>query len=137
MKKMVSLAVSIVLLASLFLTGYGCARKEVRVKANREVVNLVKTWNPDIVFFTSRKIPLKTIEGLRQTEIACWGPELAEQIKAFYDAAGTQRSYGNAVQVITPTNLDFRAANAPRLYITWKGHESRIKEVAVRVVFTE
>ena len=138
MMKRVLPAILIVLLAALlFMIDYGCAKKEIRVKANKEVVDLIKTWNPDIFFFTSRKNPLQTIQGLRQTEIACWGLELAQQTKAFYDAADIQRSYGNAVQLISPKDLNFGAEHAPRLYITWKGNATRIDKQAVRVVFTE
>ena len=136
MKKIVSPAVAIVLLASLlFLADYGCARKGVRVKANKEVVNLVKTWDKNITFYTSKKDPLTTIEGLRQNEIACWDWRFADKIQAFYVAAGTNRTYGNAVQLIPPSGVAF-ANNFPRLYLTSTSEEPKLKD-AVRVVFTE
>ncbi|HXX81212.1 MAG TPA: hypothetical protein VEI46_06655 [Thermodesulfovibrionales bacterium] len=136
MKKIELAAIMPIVLASLlFLTFGGCAKKEVRVKANKEVVNLVKTWDKNLSFYTSKKNPLTTIENLRQNEIACWDWQFADKIQAFYNAAGTNRTYGNAVQIIPPHNVAF-ANNSPRLYLTATGNEPKLKD-AVRVVFTE
>ena len=135
--KRTSLAVLIILSFALLLFWAGCSRiTGARVKANKQVVALVKTWGKGIAFYTSKENPLKTIEGLKQNEIACWGPELAHDIQAFYDAAGTQRAYGNAVQVIPSTNPIFAVEHSPRLYLTWTTNERRLKG-AVRVTFYE
>ena len=135
MKKLVSAATTILLFASL-LCLVNCARSStVTVKANKKVVALVKTWDPKLAFYTSKKNPLRTIVNLRQNEIACFGPELSPQIQAFYDAAGTNKTYGNAVQIIGPTGLSF-AENSLRLYLTGIGNEPKLKDAA-RVIFSE
>lgn len=108
----------------------------VTVKANKQVVELVKTWNPDISFYTSKKNPLKSIEGLRQEEIGCWGKELGYHIQAFYNAAGIEKTHGEGVQVIGPDNPIFIMEHGPRLYLTSSQYAPRLKE-AVKVEFTE
>lgn len=108
----------------------------VKVKANKQVVDLVKTWNPDISFYTSKKNPLKSIEGLRQEEIGCFGPELGFHIKAFYDAAGIEKTHGEGVQVIGPDNPIFVMERGPRLYLTSAKYAPKLKE-AVKVEFYE
>ena len=134
MKRTLSAAIALLLFASLPCL-VACGRPQAKVKANDRVVTLVKTWDKNVSFYTSKKNPLKTIEGLRQNEIACWDWTLSDKIKAFYDAADTSRTYGNAVQVIAPHNVSF-AANFPRLYLTWTSNEPKLKD-AERVVFTE
>ena len=136
MKKIASAGIAILLFASLLFPA-GCSISSTpKVKANKKVLELIKTWDPKIAFYTSKKNPLKTIENLRQDEIACFGPELADKIKAFYDAAGTERTYGNAVQMIAPADLSFSAKDSPRLYITWIGNGPKLKD-AVKVTFSE
>ncbi len=131
-----TLTVSFILLVTLLLTA-SCARnKVVTVKANRQVVDLVKTWDPKLSFYTSKKNPLKTLEGLRQKEIACFGPELAGNIQAFYNAAGIRKEYGDAVQVVGPGNPIFLIENGPRLYLTNSNYEPKLKE-AVKVRFSD
>ncbi len=122
-------------LCSSFLTGCSLNPNVITVKSNKKVVALVKTWEPKVSFYTSRQNPLKTIEGLKQEEIAWWGPELAMQIKSFYDAAGISKRYGNAVQLITPPNLKL-AKGSPRLFLTWANNAPRLKD-AVMVRFSE
>ena len=108
----------------------------VTVKANKQVVELVKTWGPEISFYTSKKNPLKSIEGLRQEEIGCYGPELGSHIRSFYDAAGIIKTHGEGVQVIGPDNPIFMVERGPRLYLTSAKNASRLKE-AVKVKFSE
>ena len=134
MKKLFPLKAAILLLAfSLCLIN--CSGKQTdAVKANKKVVELVKTWDPKIAFYTSKKDPLKSIEGLRQAEIACFGPELSGNIQAFYDAAQIHREYGNAVQVIGPSKLLFTEKDAPRLYLVHSNYEPKLKDF-VRVKF--
>ena len=136
--KRTSLAALIILsFFALLFFGVGCGKKTVvAVKANKYVLALSKTVGKDVAFYTSKENPLKTIEGLKQNEIACWGPELADKIQAFYIAAGTQRAYGNAVQAISADDRVFGMANSPRLYLTWTANERRLKG-AVRVKFYE
>ncbi len=127
---------SVVLLFAVSTVLVGCTGNSgSKVKANEKVIKLVTSWGPKVSFYTNKNDPLKTIENLKQDEIACWGPELSDKIQAFYNAAGTNKIYGNAVQVITPGDLAL-AKNTPRLYLTWKSNEPRLKD-AVRVVFSE
>jgi hypothetical protein len=136
MKKVFSIS-TIVLLLGFSLCVVNCSRSStVTVKANKQVVELVKTWDPDINFYTSKKNPLTSIEGLRQEGIACWGRELIPNIQAFYDAAGVQKSYGDAVQVVGPDNPIFVVERGPRLYLISSKYASRLKE-AVKVRFSE
>ena len=134
MKRTLSATIIVLLSASLLCLA-SCGRPKATVKANDKVVALVKTWDKNLSFYTSKKNPLKTIEGLRQNEIACWDWQFADKIQAFYEAAGTNRTYGNAVQVIAPHDVAF-ANNFPRLYLTATGNEPKLKD-AVRVVFSK
>ena len=134
MKKLFPLGAAILLLA-LSLCLINCSGKQTAaVKANKKVVELVKTWDPKYAFYTSKKDPLKSIEGLRQGEIACFGPELAGNIQAFYDAAQIKKEYSNAVQIIGPSNLAFTDKDAPRLYLVHSNYEPKLKD-AVKVKF--
>jgi hypothetical protein len=136
MKKIVSV-MSVILLFTMLTFLASCSRNStVTVKANKNVVELVKKWDPKISFYTSKKNPLKSIEGLKQEEIACWGRELAPNIMAFYDAAGVQKVYGDAVQVIGPDNPIFAMERSPRIYLLSSEYASRLKE-AVKVQFSE
>ena len=108
----------------------------VTVKAYKQVVELAKSWGPEISFYTSKKNPLKSIEGLKQEEIGCFGPELGFHIRAFYDAAGIEKTHGEGVQVIGPDNPIFMMEHGPRLYLTSAKFAPKLKE-AVKVEFTE
>jgi len=135
MKKLFPLG-AVVLLLAFSLCVVNCSGKRTAtVKANKKVVELVKTWDPKVNFYTSKKNPLKSIDGLRQKEIACFGPELAGNIQAFYDAAQIKKEYGDAVQVIGPENPIFIIENGPRLYLTLSNYEPKLKE-AVKVRFS-
>jgi hypothetical protein len=136
MRKMLSAGAMVLLIAFSF-SSMNCSRTPaVTVKANRQVVELVKTWGSDVSFYTSKKDPLKSVEGLRQQEIGCYGKELVPHIQAFYDAAGVEREFGNAVQVIGPDNPIFLMERGPRLYLTSPEYAKRLKE-AVKVRFSE
>ena len=136
MKKILAAGVVILLFAfSLLLVS--CSKgPTVTVKANKQVVELVKTWDPEISFYTSKKNPLKSIESLRQEEIGCWGRELGFHIRAFYDAAGIEKTRGDAVQVIGPDVPMFMMERGPRLYLTSAKFAPKLKE-AVKVTFVE
>jgi hypothetical protein len=136
MKKYLSLGMIILLATSLFLLVNCSGSSTVTVKANKNVVELIKTWDPDISFYTSKKSPLKSIEGLRQEEIGCWGPELIVNIRAFYDAAEIEKTHGEGVQVIGPDNPIFVIKGGPRLYLTSAKNAPRLKET-VKVRFSE
>ena len=127
----------VILLFAFSLLLISCSKgSTVKVKANKQVVELVKSWDPEISFYTSKKNPLKSIEGLRQEEIGCYGPELGFHIKAFYDAAGTEKTHGEGVQVIGPDNPIFMVERGPRLYLTSANYAPKLKE-AVKVKFSE
>ncbi|MGC2062932.1 MAG: hypothetical protein WA610_08130 [Thermodesulfovibrionales bacterium] len=136
MKKILSAGLVIILFGfSLWLVG--CSKgSTVKVKANKQVVELLRTWGPEISFYTSKKNPLKSIEGLRQEEIGCFGPELGVHIQAFYDAARIEKTHGDGVQVIGPDNPIFIMEHGPRLYLTSVKFAPKLKE-AVKVQFTE
>ncbi len=136
MKRLFQLGTAL-LLSALVFSSVNCSGKQTTtVKANSKVVGLVKTWDPKLAFYTSKKDPLKSVEGLRQAEIACFGPELAGNIQAFYDAAGIHREYGNAVQVIGPSEPVFAMKGAPRLYLINTNSEPKLKG-AVKVRFAD
>jgi hypothetical protein len=125
------------LLSVFLLCSLGCSSKPTTpVKANRKVIGLVMALDPKLGYYTSKKDPLKSIEGLRQDQIACFGPELTGNIQAFYAAAGIHRDYANAVQVIGPTEALFQMKGAPRLYLINKNFEPRLQG-AIRVRFTD
>lgn len=127
----------VILLLGLSFWLVGCSKvSTVKVKANKQVVELVKTWGPDVSFYTSKKNPLKSIEGLRQEEIGCFGPELGSHIRAFYDAAAIEKTHGEGVQVIGPDNPIFMMEHGPRLYLTSSKFAPKLKD-AVKVEFTE
>jgi len=135
--KKILLAGMIIVLFGFSLWLVGCSRvSTVKVKANKQVIELVKTWDRDVSFYTSKKNPLKTIEGLRQEEIGCFGPELAANIQAFYNAAGIEKTHGEGVQVIGPDNPIFIMERGPRLYLLSSRYAEKLKE-AVKVEFAE
>ena len=136
MKRNLSVSMVIILFVFSFWVVSCSKGSTVKVKANKQVVELVKTWNPDISFYTSKKNPLKSIEGLRQEEIGCFGPELSGHIRAFYDAAGIEKTHGEGVQVIGPDNPIFVMEHGPRLYLISAKNASKLKE-AVKVKFSE
>jgi len=136
MKKTALTASVILLFAALLCVGGCTGESKVSVKANKDVVSLVKSWDPKLAFYTSKNDPLKSVEGLRQGEIACFGPEISDHIQAFYNAAGIKKEYGNAVQVAAPSTLSFAAKDAPRLFLTWSSYGPKMKD-AVKVSFSE
>jgi hypothetical protein len=136
MKKIMSVSMVMILFGFSFWM-ISCSKgSTVKVKANRQVVELVKTWGPDVSFFTSKKNPLKSIEGLRQEEIGCYGPELGFHIQAFYNAAAIEKTHGEGVQVIGPDNPIFSMERGPRLYLTSAKYAPKLKD-AVKVEFTD
>jgi hypothetical protein len=136
MKKLSALW-SVILVCAMLSLLLSCSRTPtVTVKANRNVVELVKTWDPKISFYTSKSNPMKSIEGLRQEEIGCWGRELVPNVVAFYDAAEVVKTYGDAVQVIGPDNPIFSAERSPRLYLLSSKFAAKLKDAA-KVKFVE
>ena len=128
---------SVILVIAMLSFLIGCSRTPtVTVKANKRVVELVNSWGPDVNFYTAKKTPLTSIEGLRQEQIGCYGRELVPNVIAFYDAAGVEKTYGDAVQVIGPDNPVFSVARSPRLYLLSKQYASRLKDAA-KVRFVE
>ena len=136
MKKFLSAGMIIIVLGFSFWL-VGCSKiSTVKVKANKQVVELAKSWGPEISFYTAKKNPLKATEGLRQVDLGCFDKELVPHMQAFYAAAQVQLEFGEAVQVIGPDNPIFSMERGPRLYLTSSKFASRLKD-AVKVEFTE
>ncbi len=136
MKKKFPIVVAILLLVFSFCLS-GCSwTPTVKVKTNKQVIELVKSWGKDINFYTSKKNPLKTTDGLRQVELGCYGKELYPNMQAFYKVAQVHLEFGEAVQVIGPDNPIFTMERGPRLYLTSSKYAKRLKD-AVKVEFTE
>jgi hypothetical protein len=136
MKKILSVGMVLIIFGLSFWL-VSCSKfSTVKVKANKQVVELVKTWGSEVSFYTSKKNPLKTIEGLRQVDLGCYDRELVPKMQAFYIAAGVPLEFGQAVQVIGPDNPIFVMEHGPRLYLTSEKYAKKLKE-AVKVEFIE
>jgi hypothetical protein len=136
MKKLAPLSV-VILLFAFSLCLVSCSKfSTVKVKTNKQVVELVRTWGTDISFYTSKNNPLKSTEGLRQVDLGCYDRGLLTNMQAFYKAAGVHLEFGEAVQVIGPDNPIFTMERGPRLYLTSSRYASHLKD-AVKVEFTE
>jgi hypothetical protein len=136
MKKILSVSMVIILLGFSFWLA-SCSRvSTVKVKANKQVVELAKSWGSDISFYTAKKNPLKSTEGLRQVELGCYDRELVPKMQAFYKAAEVHLEFGEAVQVIGPDNPIFSMERGPRLYLTSAKFAKKLKDAA-KVEFTE
>lgn len=100
----------------------------VKVPVSVQVFELVKSWDPDIWFFTPAANPISALEGLADKDIACWGAEHFARVKDLYKALGIEDIGVNVIG-------DGAYAGAkPRLYITWSRYAPSL-EGAVRVEF--
>lgn len=110
------------------------AKNQLEVKAGKKVVDLVKTWDESIWFFTSKENPIQSLD-LKEGDVACWGVEHFSRVQAFLEAAGLGKDKG--VRVIGTGNAIFSGMeNPPRLFITSSKNASELKG-AIRVVFVE
>jgi hypothetical protein len=102
----------------------------IRISARPEIVALIKSWDKRIRLLTSQDAPLQTFQGLQKDEIAAWGAELGEQIKALSKLLGIK---DESLRVIGTGNAIFTGMeNPPKLFITWSGDASNVKG-AVRI----
>lgn len=105
----------------------------VSLKANKDVIDLIKTWDERIWFFTSKNNPIKSLEGLKAEDIACYGGELMGHIEKFYKVLGIKE--GELV-LVQGTEDIFRDKNPPSLFITWSKYDSTLGG-GIRVEFYE
>ena len=127
------------------LAGKDAAAEEVdtvRIKAGEQVLAVIGEWDPELWFFTSRKQPLRTLEGLTRDEIACWGGELFQNVLDFREAIGIPTDNKNLgvhvvglgqkkkIEELIPYGLD----KPVRLFITWSSLAPRLEGV-VKVEF--
>jgi len=136
------LPMMMVMCAVIFVTGWAQGKevKEsteiVKVKAKKKVLALIKTWDEKIWFFTSKENPIKSLNGLKKDEIACWGAEHIERVFDFLDAVGIKYE-DKAMRVIGTGNPIFSGMkNPPRLFITWSDYAQHLKG-GIKVIFIE
>lgn len=108
----------------------------VKVKANKKVIKLIKTWDKNIWFFTSKDNPIRSLDNLKNNEIACWGAEHWNRYFAFLDAAGIKYEEKSLNILGTGNPIFSGMSNPPRLYFTWSNYASHLKG-AVKVEFVE
>jgi len=109
----------------------------VKVGVSKDVLDLIKTWDKRIWFFTSKENPIKSLDGLKKDDIlACWGAELIGRVFNFLDAAGIKYK-DKSMRIIGTGNPIFSGMeNPPLLFTTWSGYEPALKG-AIRVEFIE
>ena len=96
----------------------------IKIEVDKKIIDLVKSWDNRIWLFTSKDNPLKSFDGLQQKDIAAWGAELMEQVKAFYKVLAITEE---GVRIIGTGNpIFFGMKNPPRLFITWSEHEFQL-----------
>lgn len=103
----------------------------VKVKVNGAVQRLVRSWDKNIWVFTSESDPLNSVADLKGYEIACWGAEHMDRVKAFRRAVGVP---GDAPVRVVGTGNPVFSGSGVRLFITWKDYASDLKG-GVRVEF--
>ena len=116
----------------------------VTIEVGDEVLSAVGQWDTNIWFFTSRNDPLRTLDGLAQEDIACWGGELCQNVLQFREAIGIptiRTNLGVHVIGVGPrTKIDdlkpYGHENSVRLFITWSQFASNLIG-EVRVVFAD
>ena len=97
----------------------------ISIEVKDKVLDLVKTWDKRIWFFTSKDNPLKSFNNLQAKDIAIWGAELMKQTQDLYKVLGITDT--TSVRLIGTGNPIFSGMeNPPRLFITWSSHESQL-----------
>ena len=105
----------------------------VNVKANKEVVELVKSWDDTIWFFTSKRNPVKSLKGLTRKDIAFWGAEHLDRATKFFETAKIEPESKSVRFIGTGNQIFSGMKDAPRLFITWSNFKDHL-EGAVRVI---
>ena len=104
----------------------------VKVEVTADVLELVKTWDEAIWFFTPSDKPLKSLQGLTRANVPFWGLELFERMGQFFQAAGIP---GEGGQVMGDGAYNDETPKPP-LYVTWSKYAPSLSGVA-RVEFIE
>ena len=102
----------------------------VKVKVNSNVIDLLKTWDINIWFFTPMAKPVSSIEGLTRNEFACWGIDLFQKMQDLYK---TLELGGEGVKLMGDGAYNDEL-NKPLIYVTWAKVAPNLKNVT-RVVF--
>jgi len=87
----------------------------VRVEASREVVDLLRTWDPNIWFFTPAAQPIASLDSLTREDVKFWGIELLSQAQAFFAILELP---GEGVGLMGDGAYNSEGAK-PALYVTW------------------
>ena len=117
----------------LFLTTVTYAEEPhtVKVEASKEFLELIKTWDEKIWFFTPQDNPIRSLKGLARNDIACWGTEHFERMKALFNVLGIE---GEGVRVLGDGS--YNDGDKPVLYITWSNNAPNLQG-ASRVEFID
>lgn len=102
----------------------------VKIHISRDLMDLLKKWDPEIWFFTSKQKPVSSLEGLKREDFACWGAEHFGRMEELFKLLGLE---GVGIRVIGDGAYN-ETPNKPRLYITWAKYAPYLKGVA-RVQF--
>lgn len=125
------------LIALISLPGSGFAQTDdassVRIEATPALLELLKTWDPSIWFFTpSGEEPLSSLDGLDREDFACWGVEHFERMQELFKVLGLE---GEGVNVMGDGAYNDEE-DKPKLYVTWASLAPSLQG-ATRVEFVE
>jgi hypothetical protein len=94
-----------------------------RVEVAPAVAELVQAWDSTIWFFTPSANPIRSLEGLRTSDIACWGAENFQRMKDLFSVLGLE---GEGVRVVGVGSHN-DVAPPLRLYVTWARYAPHLR----------
>jgi hypothetical protein len=108
------------------------AQRTIKIEASTSLIDLIKTWDSNIWFFTPEDKPIRSLNELNREDIACWGMEHFQRMQELFKVLGIK---GEGVKVKGDGAYN-EATIKPKLYVTWAKFAQNLKG-AQRVEFIE
>ncbi|MDI1337933.1 MAG: hypothetical protein PSU94_17265 [Lacunisphaera sp.] len=122
------------LLGGLLILAATIARAEepkvTQIPASPAFIELLKSWDPQIWFFTPLDKPLRSLDGLKRESVACWGMEHFQRMQDLFRVLNLP---GDGVKVMGDGAYN-DTPDRPLLYVTWAKYAPNLKNV-LRIQF--
>jgi hypothetical protein len=89
--------------------------RTIRIEVSPSVLEVIRTWDRNIWFFTPEDKPIRSLTELTREDIACWGAEHFSRMQSLFKALGLK---GEGVKILGDGAYN-DSKNKPLLYVTW------------------